>query len=561
MTLLDKIKRWIRRTVAGLLIGLTIPAIALAYDNIEIKSLFKLVGTAIQPIVSTWTLGSSSDRITAGYFTDLDVTNMSASSVTISGAVTGNLLPDSNNARDIGSAALSWKNIYASGTANLANVIWTSATGTNTTSTNLFATNFQATNVLSNLVATPNNTYDLGSSALSWKDIYASGTARLENVTSTNVTTTNLFVTNVRSNLMPGTSNTYDIGSASLYFGNIVGNSLSGISQIVTPRIVKGGSSEGIIFDAGSVSIMSDSAVQRWRFDSTGFWPLQHNSLDIGMAASSVRNIYASGTVVGAKAIFGASTSTAMETGNIMPISNAIYSLGSTTKYFNVVNAGTFAAQAQVVTPKIIRGGASEGVIFNAASVDIMSDTATARWRFNSGGLFPLQHNLLDLGTSVSSVRNIYASGTVITVNVTTTLFSATGLPAAVAGATNPLCLDASGNGSIGASQICPLSSLASKTHLRPISYGLDELLKTNFYDFELKQDDGRTHSGVVADYLSKTMPNLVMYEDGKVNGYDVFSMVGVLGQSIKDLNAKVEGQQRKIDSLESRLLKLERKK
>ncbi|MFH2232615.1 MAG: hypothetical protein ABII13_05625, partial [Patescibacteria group bacterium] len=136
----------------------------------------------------TWTNATGTNTTS----TNLVATNLTATNIL------SNLTPSANNTYDLGSGVLSWKDIYASGTANLANVIWTSATGTNTTSTNLFATNFQATNVLSNLVATPNNTYDLGSSALSWKDIYASGTARLENVTSTNVTTTNLFVTNVR---------------------------------------------------------------------------------------------------------------------------------------------------------------------------------------------------------------------------------------------------------------------------------------------------------------------------------------------------------------------------
>ena len=48
--------------------------------------------------------------------------------------------------------------------------------------------------------------------------------------------------------------------------------------------------------------------------------------------------------------------------------------------------------------------------------------------------------------------------------------------------------------------------------------------------------------------------------KDGKVIGYDTNSMFGVLGQSIKELNAKVEAQQREIVELEVRLKKLESK-
>jgi hypothetical protein len=104
-----------------------------------------------------------------------------ASSTVFAGGVssTGNINPTVNNTYSIGSSSLSWKDIYASGTlyiptASLTGITWTNATGTNTTSTNLAVTNLMQTGAIYPL---SHNLYDIGSNALSWKDIYASGTA------------------------------------------------------------------------------------------------------------------------------------------------------------------------------------------------------------------------------------------------------------------------------------------------------------------------------------------------------------------------------------------------
>src|SRR3990167_10525182 len=52
---------------------------------------WKVIGSAIRPIISSWTLGSSASRIAKGWFTDLDSTTLTAGTITISGAVSGDL--------------------------------------------------------------------------------------------------------------------------------------------------------------------------------------------------------------------------------------------------------------------------------------------------------------------------------------------------------------------------------------------------------------------------------------------------------------------------------------
>ena len=115
-------------------------------------------------------------------------------------------------------------------------------------------------------------------------------------------------------------------------------------------------------------------------------------------------------------------------------------------------------------------------------------------------------------------------------------------LSAAPAGI-NPVCVDAEGNAFVGGSSICPLSSLESKENLKPISYGLKEVLKTNFYDFTLKKGDGRVHSGPIADFTNKYMPNLTEWRNGQINGFDYLSMIGVQGQAIKELKAEKDAE------------------
>ena len=92
---------------------------ALAYENLMVGggSLWK-TGTspAIQPLNATDELGDASNRIANGYFTELDVLTLTSATLTVSGVVAADLLPSAADTYDIGSSALAWKDIYASGT-------------------------------------------------------------------------------------------------------------------------------------------------------------------------------------------------------------------------------------------------------------------------------------------------------------------------------------------------------------------------------------------------------------------------------------------------------------
>ncbi|HEU0051224.1 MAG TPA: hypothetical protein VFQ60_04180 [Patescibacteria group bacterium] len=142
--------------------------------------------------------GTGTDAVSVGIGT------ASPSSFTLQ--VAGSIGPNSTNLYDLGSPALSWRNLYASGTAIFVNGFWTNATGTNTTSTNFYATLANA-------------------SGLSWTNATGTNTTSTNLYTSTvsavNATTTNLNVQNFTSSLLPLVNNSLDIGSAALAWKNI----------------------------------------------------------------------------------------------------------------------------------------------------------------------------------------------------------------------------------------------------------------------------------------------------------------------------------------------------
>ena len=305
--------------------------------------------------------------------------------------------------------------------------------------------------------------------------------------------------------------------------------------------------------------VLVTSNVSRWTIDSAGtITPsLTDGTLNIGAATAR------------AGTIFGVSVSTT----------------NATTTYAYARGDATRPAFA-IVDPS--NGGVNNGIgmsstaylnFITAGNIEMQAGPVN----YSNSNFSAYVDNSFDLGQTLTSFRfrHLYLAGNAFssTLNASTTAGSALDVLttsgtlkfaqiAAAATGLQPLCV-ATGGGIVGygAAGICPVSAFDVKENIKPISYGLDELLRTGFYDFTFKDklNDGRTHSGPIADVMfdsiQSTMPNLVLRnKEGKVIGYDTNSMFGVLGQSIKELNAKVEAQQREIVELEARLKKLESK-
>ncbi len=333
-----------------------------------------------------------------------------------------NLLPDTNNAYDLGSASNSWANVYASGTGSFFNGInWTNATGTNTTSTNFYVSNLlfagatgssisltggitATTGTINNLafvnatgsnlyvsglvqfgtiypLGLVNNTYDLGSASASWRNIYASGTGSTffginwTYATGTSATTTNFFAT-------------------SLLFTNATGTAIYASTIRATTFCLTGSTCITSWPVGGDVTGMTWGAAE---------FPPANNTYNLGSATGSLKNIYASGTLT---TLYGI---------------NWTYATGTsaTTTNFYATNLG-----AANFTPTGITWTNATGTNTTSTSLYVSGTASTTRLLFaNATGtnLFATSLQFTNGTGTKFSLSNLSVSGSISNLLVATT--------------------------------------------------------------------------------------------------------------------------------------------
>lgn len=459
--------------------------------------------------------------------------------------------------------------------------------------------------ILKTLVLVFSGCFLSGISAYAYNNLSTSGgtstggsgaTPSLSQVTAVGATTNNAVTLNgglTSGNMFTVTDNTYDIGASSTRWRSIYATStfMSTGTQALpsyswaqdvdtgiwnfTPNgvAIGGGNTTYARFQSGLITLNNEVD------------PLVTATNDLGDPTLSWNNFYASGTANIGGSVFSAGTATNTFAG---PVSSTKFAAGT-----GVNNGYTF--QQDGTTGFILAAGGNYQI--KAGGTVVLSGTAAvANWvvshqfvptnTFDMGSQsFSLRHlyasgtamlggsvftrdhipyinNASDIGSVTSSWRNIYASGTAALANVTSTAVTSsfmyiTNAPAAGTGL-NPFCSGTGGQVTVGSAGVCPVSALDMKNNVRPAQYGLNELMKTRFYDFELKNDANRVRTGVVADYSDKVMPEYTIKDEkGKIIGVDTNSLVGVIGRALQQLVAKFTGledrlnqQQREIDEL-----------
>jgi len=131
----------------------------------------------------------------AVFNSDVDLGDATSDTITALARFDSDLTPSTNNARNLGSDALEWKDLWIDGTAHIdtldvdvnANVDGTlTVTGTTTMNGHVVLGNAAADNITFNgdVVGhiTPNadGTQDLGAAALEWRDLFLDGTAHID---------------------------------------------------------------------------------------------------------------------------------------------------------------------------------------------------------------------------------------------------------------------------------------------------------------------------------------------------------------------------------------------
>ena len=240
--------------------------------GISVPSLWKKITGGVHPIVTTDTIGTSADRV-AGVYADL----LDGTSFVIGGAVVGDLTVGGSATAYGGFAGPTFVATSTLADSTFERLTWVNATGTNATSTNLFATNLSATNVLSSFIPSTNNTYDIGSPSLLWK---------------------NLFVGSVSAtgNISPTADNTYNIGDVGKEWKNVNAEIVLANNQLIAATIRRGGAAAGFDIGVNDIGVRLNTQTQ-YDFVDSYFAPTSSNMADLGLSTKSWKDVYASGTV------------------------------------------------------------------------------------------------------------------------------------------------------------------------------------------------------------------------------------------------------------------------
>ena len=168
------------------------------------------------------TLGANLIPGTTNIFTLGSNTSKFKEIVTTTGsfeAISSSLIPDLDNTYDLGSSTNEWKDLYIDGTAFIDTIDNSSAVAIVTASF--------THGVSSSIIPDADNTYDLGSSTKEWKDLFIDGVAKIDALGSAAGDTNIAYIKQLSGSaaepaltasvtVVPGVDNTYDLGTAAL---------------------------------------------------------------------------------------------------------------------------------------------------------------------------------------------------------------------------------------------------------------------------------------------------------------------------------------------------------
>jgi hypothetical protein len=241
---------------------------------------------------------------------DVTLGNAAGDNIVFTGRVNSNVFPATDNTYDLGSAALRWNDIFFGGTLSGASATFTnlSVTGNttlgdgvgadvltvNATSTFVNDAFFNGNvtlgdnatdnivftgSVNSNIIPTPTNTRNLGSSTNNWNILYVQ---TIQNDGPGGATTVN-----VNDDLLPSSSLTYNLGSSGSQWATIyaqtanLSSTLNVTTANVSGNLTVNGNSElkGTVYDAGDNKIDFNSAISV--ANGQGFTKLSYGQVSV----------------------------------------------------------------------------------------------------------------------------------------------------------------------------------------------------------------------------------------------------------------------------------------
>ena len=332
--------------------------------------------------------------------------------VVFGGDVNSNIIPNTDNAYDLGSSSQEWKDLYIDGTANIDSLVADTAdinggtvdgatVGANSASTGAFTT----------------------LSASGQTDL--NGDINLGNAATDSITPTGRF----DAHIIPLTDGAVDLGASGVEFKDLY---IDGTAHIDTLDV---DANAGII---GDLSVGGDAAVTG-TFDVDGATTLDGLTVAEGATFSTTLGVTGTTTLAGQLDANGdvnlgnATTDSVTVTGrfdsDLLPIADGTSDLGSSTlEWQDLYIDGTANIDSLVADTADINGGTVDGATIGANSAssgafttltasgnvdlgDATSDTITPTGRFDAA-LVPATDNAIDLGTSALEYKDLYLDGT-----------------------------------------------------------------------------------------------------------------------------------------------------
>ncbi len=257
--------------------------------------------------------------------------------VVFGGDVNSNIIPNTDNAYDLGSSSQEWKDLYVDGTANIDSLVADTADINGGTADNVViggstaaAGSFTTVAASSNATITGNLDVDgattldgltvaegatfsttlgvTGTTTLAGQ-LDANGDVNLGNATTDSVTVTGRF----DSDLLPIADGTSDLGSSTLEWQDLYIDGTANIDSLVADTAdINGGTVDGATIGANSASsgafttltasgnvdlgdATSDTITPTGRFDAA-LVPATDNAIDLGTSALEYKDLYLDGT-------------------------------------------------------------------------------------------------------------------------------------------------------------------------------------------------------------------------------------------------------------------------
>ena len=139
----------------------------LGNTNFQFRNAFIAGTTALNNVTVAGTLGTTGDLTAVNLITtgDVDLGNATTDTITVTGQFDSDLIPSTDDARDLGTSAKQWKDLYLDGVANIDEL--SVATGS-------------SQGVSSSLIPKTDGSHNLGSTNREWQNLFIDGTAHID---------------------------------------------------------------------------------------------------------------------------------------------------------------------------------------------------------------------------------------------------------------------------------------------------------------------------------------------------------------------------------------------